>query len=586
MKRNKKKNRQLALLILLLGITIGFALLSTTLYINGTAGIKSNTWDIHWENVQPNAESTVTAETPVISEHATKVSYEVTLELPGDFYEFTVDAKNDGSINGEITKIDHNVYVVDATTGEVVIDPQTNKPQTATLPSYINYTIYYDGTTTPPAMGDVLASGEKQTYRIRIEYDSEATTLPESDLTYKVEDEITYTQSKQEPSEDPDKCNEALGCADDTSITGLWFYEINNDGAKTASIIAINYQYDDEGMTAMRENVYSSGSDEYDTEEHDEYVPDYIKNIVVPSKVKLNAQGIEDTEGEEYTVTRFYFSSDDLEGISQSKIQYVSSHGGTDFDNINNSPESIVFPDTITYIGNDKQYGWGHLQKVRLSNNITELPEFPSYCYTISEDPSITLRIPSSITEIHDGKLCNCKYKDVYIPATVTDLSGAFCRNGWSEGSNFIGETPAVNDLITGQGQSTGASESSPVKTHTNSSCSDTTAPTCTLNYVNELSNGFGFSFSCTDDTKIKRITSLFDSDPYNGQYDSSTFDTIGTIKNGTISNGGRTSSYSSRWTTASSAPPSRGANYYFSYGAEDDCGNWVVYHTNRTYSY
>ena len=104
MRRNKKKSRQLALLLILLGITVGFALLSTTLKINGTAGIKSSQWDIHWENVQVNNESTVTTEEPAITENRTKVTYEVNLELPGDFYEFTVDAKNDGSINGKITE--------------------------------------------------------------------------------------------------------------------------------------------------------------------------------------------------------------------------------------------------------------------------------------------------------------------------------------------------------------------------------------------------------------------------------------------------------------------------------------------------
>ena len=206
MKKNKKKDKVFLYLLIILGITVGYALLSTTLKIIGTAGIKSNTWNIHWENVQPNAESTVTAETPSITENATKVSYEVTLELPGDYYEFTVDAKNDGSINGEITKVDHKVYAV---VGGV---PST---EPTTLPSYINYSIYYDGTTTEPAEGDILASGAKQTYRIRIEYDPEATTLPPTDLTYKVVDEITYTQTKKVVTE-PNAVDEIEGKVVDT----------------------------------------------------------------------------------------------------------------------------------------------------------------------------------------------------------------------------------------------------------------------------------------------------------------------------------------------------------------------------------
>ena len=218
----RKKQKGMYLLLILLAVTIGYALLSVTLKINGTAGIKSNRWDIHWENVQPNQESTVTAETPVISDNATKVSYEVTLELPGDFYEFTVDAKNDGSIDGKITKVDHTVYVVDATTGEVVIDQQTGEPQTTTLPSYINYSIYYDGTTTPPAIDDVLEAGEKQTYRIRIEYDPEATVLPSANQRFKIEDKITYIQKKKEKKQQTNACGQLQNLViEDDGSTGL-----------------------------------------------------------------------------------------------------------------------------------------------------------------------------------------------------------------------------------------------------------------------------------------------------------------------------------------------------------------------------
>ena len=180
---NKKKRKKISALILLLAITIGYALLSTTLKINGIANIKSNTWDIHFENVVANTESTVTAELPSITDNATKVSYEVELSLPGDFYEFTVDAVNDGSINGIIEKIDHKVYESDGITE-------------ATLPEYIKYSIVYDGTITAPQEGDILEAGESKTYRVRIEFDSEATTLPSADLTYVIVDEVKYTQTK------------------------------------------------------------------------------------------------------------------------------------------------------------------------------------------------------------------------------------------------------------------------------------------------------------------------------------------------------------------------------------------------------
>ena len=113
--KNKKKNRVMFLLILILGITIGFALLSTTLKINGTAGIKSNTWDIHWDDSTIDVKrGSVTADIPVVSTATNQndtVSFEVNLELPGDFYEFEIDAVNEGSIDGALSVITEKLYV-------------------------------------------------------------------------------------------------------------------------------------------------------------------------------------------------------------------------------------------------------------------------------------------------------------------------------------------------------------------------------------------------------------------------------------------------------------------------------------------
>ncbi len=415
MRRNKKKNKQLALLLILLGITVGFALLSTTLKINGTAGIKSSQWDIHWENVQPNAQSTVTTETPQISENATKVTYTVNLELPGDFYEFTVDAVNDGSINGKITEVKSTIYVLDPTTGEEVIDEQTSEPTTVeNLPSYINYTIYYDGTTTRPALNDILEAGDSQKYRVRIEYDPLATTLPGSDLSYKIVDEITYTQTKD--SSTPDDPT-------DTSIPGLWFYEINNDGEHTASIVAVNEEYD-AGMSAMTtyergvwdpdanqgQGAYvgAAGTEFYDDttfynadDEEEPYVnhaPAYFKNLVIPSTVKLDAEGKYDpVNGTEYTLTRFYDTTGMTE-VSQSKLDYIEANHGVNFWGKCYAVESIVFPNTYKTI--ELTYaGWYNLSSMTLSNQLTNLPNIGGDCdYSEALDPRVEITLPATVT--------------------------------------------------------------------------------------------------------------------------------------------------------------------------------------------
>ena len=193
--KNRKQRKVMFLLILVLGITIGYALISTTLNLNGIAGIKSNTWDIHWDNesvvVTPNS---ITGPIPTVSgTNDNTVTFETTLELPGDFYEFTVDAVNVGSIDGRISLIVNKTYKV-----------VNNVEQETTLPSYILYTVKYDDNTTPKE-GDVLKSNQSKTYKIRVEYDSNSEVLPEEDTTYKFKLSIDYEQYK-DPMPAPRTC--------------------------------------------------------------------------------------------------------------------------------------------------------------------------------------------------------------------------------------------------------------------------------------------------------------------------------------------------------------------------------------------
>ena len=102
----KKNSKKWALvLVLLLVVSIGYAALASNLKINGTTGVKSATWDVYWNNVQINPESvsTTTGNQARITDQAkTQVEYSVTLNEPGDFYEFTVDAVNNGTIDAMI----------------------------------------------------------------------------------------------------------------------------------------------------------------------------------------------------------------------------------------------------------------------------------------------------------------------------------------------------------------------------------------------------------------------------------------------------------------------------------------------------
>lgn len=181
----KKKFNLIFLLVILLSVTIGFALLSTTLFIKGSSGIKGGSWNIHWNsNSVVVSNGSVSGEDPIVDgDNDNTVTFVANLELPGDFYEFTVDAINEGSINGEIKSISNLVY--DAV-GETEV----------TLPDYIKYSVTYDDDT-EPLEGDVLAVGQSKKYKVRVEFDEEATTVPSVDEVYTYKFSVNYQQTRK-----------------------------------------------------------------------------------------------------------------------------------------------------------------------------------------------------------------------------------------------------------------------------------------------------------------------------------------------------------------------------------------------------
>ena len=101
----KKKNISYTfVLILFLLISIGYAALNSTLNINGKSSISKNTWDVHFDNIVVKDGSVEAIKLPTI-ENNTTVDFEVALNLPGDFYEFTVDVVNNGTIDAMIESI-------------------------------------------------------------------------------------------------------------------------------------------------------------------------------------------------------------------------------------------------------------------------------------------------------------------------------------------------------------------------------------------------------------------------------------------------------------------------------------------------
>ena len=159
MRKRKKLNLFMGSILVLLGIGIGYAFLTTNLSIQGIAGVDSNTWNVYFDNVQVTNGSVSgeqVTQVPTIDTNKTTVNYHVRLKEPGDFYEFTVDAKNDGSIDAMIDTVISTL----------------NDSSLTTLPSYLNYNVTYDDGF-QIAKNHLLEAGTFETYRIRLEYRSD-----------------------------------------------------------------------------------------------------------------------------------------------------------------------------------------------------------------------------------------------------------------------------------------------------------------------------------------------------------------------------------------------------------------------------
>lgn len=163
--------------ILFLFVSIGFAYLSTNLYINGTALLKKNSWNIYFDNIEVKSGSISLSEgdiAPTIDQDKTTVSYSIGFNAPGDYYIFDVDTVNAGSYNAQISLI------------EIADIPQA-------LENIADVRLeYLDGT--EPEVGDILMADSTKTIKVITGYkeDIDIDDLPTEDEELNMSISITY----------------------------------------------------------------------------------------------------------------------------------------------------------------------------------------------------------------------------------------------------------------------------------------------------------------------------------------------------------------------------------------------------------
>lgn len=163
----------LFLFLVLLGLGIGYAFVTTKLSIEGVANVKDAKWDIHFTNYELMDGSIAPISQPRV--YDTSVSFSAKLNNPGDFYGFTIDVVNNGTINAALDSIS--------------ITPSFNDV------TYIDSSITYDDNT-PIQTNDLLKSGVVKKIKVYYEYKDELDDdeYPVTDQSYDVTIQLNYIQ--------------------------------------------------------------------------------------------------------------------------------------------------------------------------------------------------------------------------------------------------------------------------------------------------------------------------------------------------------------------------------------------------------
>ena len=171
------------LLIVIAGLTVAFAALSTTLNINGTAYLDAAKWGIRFENLSSPTKigsATTTGTAKIEETKAAEITgMNVSLSTPGDKVTYTVDLVNKGTINAKIDNIEKTVL--------------TSEQQ-----KYLTFKVT-DRDGKEISQDDILSAGETRNLTITIEFIKDLTKedLPKQTSTISLSYKLNFVQTDE-----------------------------------------------------------------------------------------------------------------------------------------------------------------------------------------------------------------------------------------------------------------------------------------------------------------------------------------------------------------------------------------------------
>ena len=181
----------LALVLSVVGISIGFAAMSTDLTINGSAEVFPASWDIKFKDL---SSPTITGDAvvttaPTITSDTHIGNYAVKLTKPGDSVTYTFKVANDGTIDAKLTDF---IKATPTFTGTGA----TASADATIVQNNFEYTVTYSDDTAITKNTDELDAESYKTVKLVVGYKADATELPTNTVTISGLD-VTFTYGQK-----------------------------------------------------------------------------------------------------------------------------------------------------------------------------------------------------------------------------------------------------------------------------------------------------------------------------------------------------------------------------------------------------
>ncbi len=548
-----KVNRKLLLIILLLTISLGYAILSNNIHINGSSLLANSKWDIHFANINV-SEGSVEIDSNDNTQSAatidpndnTKVAFNVSLKLPGDYYEFTVDVVNEGTVDGMVNLVTSNFKIGDSDWQEAT---STN------LPNYLKYRIsYLDDTNI--AKYHELKSGDTETYKVRVEFikDINPEDLPDTlqEISFNITGDYSQTDDNAKDREENPEFQTVINYnkLGDALYNGSYHYIVNYDKC----IETYQNEFDSEDLELYCTNNWTSNSKSiYSEIYYGTGTKELIKNDIITlyesktinsyeinkdtcidvltengwSDVESLCNGEKNSRGEDikdyltnqdvtWYINKGIVSNVDIdyEYVKPSIIitKYDESYGtdvvipesidGAKVVGISNDVfknkgiTSIEFPDTIEYIG-DNTFRNNNITKVRIPDTVREIG-----ANAFRDNNLNKVDIKNNETKLNDcsfgvkSDIANNNIPNTYI-----------CNSG-----NEIGQDSYTITFNKNNENAAGTMDNQTIKGDTDVSLSENEYQLEGYKFIkwNTESNGSGRSYLDKDIIKIAKDTTLY----------------------------------------------------------------------------